>query len=82
MQPRQRVKRYILENFLFTDDESAFADADSLIRAGIVDSTGIHELVMFIEESFGLSIAPEEMIPANFDSILAVDAFIGRKLAC
>lgn len=79
MQQRQRIKHYLLENFLFSSDESALGDQDSLIRSGILDSTGIHELVMFIEETFGIAIAPEEMVPANFDSIEAVDAFVARK---
>ncbi len=76
---RQTIKRYLLENFLFSQDESALGDADSLVRSGILDSTGIHELVMFIEEQFEIAIAPEEMIPANFDSIEAVDGFVTRK---
>jgi acyl carrier protein len=81
MQPRQRIKRYLLENFLFTSDENALGDTDSLIRGGILDSTGIYELILHIEEAFGISIAPEEMVPENFDTIEAVDRFVGRKLA-
>ena len=52
-----------------------------MIRGGIIDSTGIHELIFFLEEEFKLSIVPDEMIPANFDSIQTVDAFVSRKLA-
>lgn len=81
MQPRQRIKQYLLENFLFSNDDSALADGDSLIRSGILDSTGIHELVLFIEEEFGVVVAPEEMVPANFDSLEAVDGFLTRKRA-
>lgn len=80
-QQRQRIKQYLLENFLFSTDESALGDGDSLIRGGILDSTGIHELVLFIEEEFQLTVAPEEMTPANFDSVEAVDAFVARKRA-
>lgn len=78
---RQTIKRYVLKNFLFSEDDNAFADGDSLIQKGILDSTGIHELVMFIEDEYGLVVAPEEMVPANFDSIDAVDAFVTRKRA-
>ena len=81
MQPRQQIKQYILSNFLFTDDPSALGDRDSLVRGGILDSTGIYELIMHIEETFKLSIAPEEMIPDNFDTLEAMDAFVARKLA-
>lgn len=79
MQQRQQIKRYVLENFLFSDDESAIGEQDSLIRGGIVDSTGIHELIMFLEERFALSVTPEEMTPANFDSIVTIDDFVTRK---
>lgn len=76
---RLAIKRYLLKNFLFTDDENAIDDGESLIRKGILDSTGIHELVMFIEDEYGIAVAPEEMVPDNFDSIDAVDAFVTRK---
>lgn len=81
MQPRRRIKQYILKNFLFSDDENALGDQDSLVRGAILDSTGIYELIMFIEEEFKLSIAAEEMTPDNFDTIETIDAFIARKLA-
>ncbi len=81
MQPRQRIKQYILKNFLFSDDENAIGDQDSLVRGAILDSTGIYELIMFIEEEFKLSIAAEEMTPENFDTLETIDAFIARKLA-
>lgn len=81
MQQRQRIKQYILKNFLFSDDESAIGDQDSLVRGGILDSTGIYELIMYIEEEFKFTITPEEMIPDNFDTLEAMDAFIDRKRA-
>lgn len=81
MPQKQLIKQFILENFLFSDDATAIGDGDSLIQTGIVDSTGIHELVFFLEDTFKLQIVPEEMIPANFDSIRTVDDFVSRKLA-
>lgn len=81
MQQRQQIKQYILKNFLFSDDENAIGDQDSLVRGAILDSTGIYELIMFIEEEFKLTIAPEEMTPDNFDTLEVMDAFITRKLA-
>lgn len=81
MQQRQRIKHYLLENFLFSNDEGALGDQDSLIKGGILDSTGIHELILFIEEAFQVSVVPEEMVPANFDSIEAIDGFVARKRA-
>lgn len=81
MQQKQQIKQFILENFLFSDDLAAIGDQDSLIRGGIIDSTGIHELIFFLEDQFKLQIVPEEMTPANFDSIQTVDEFVSRKLA-
>lgn len=81
MQQRLQIKKFVLENFLFSDDETAIADEDSLIRGGIIDSTGMHELVFFLEDEFKLAIEVDEMIPANFDSIRSVDEFVTRKRA-
>ncbi|RZA23435.1 MAG: acyl carrier protein [Proteobacteria bacterium] len=81
MQHRQKIKNYILENFLFSDDNAAIGDEESLIESGVMDSTGFYELIMFLEEEFSLVIKPEEMVPVNFDSIQTVDEFVTRKLA-
>lgn len=77
---RQRIKQYILTNFLFSSDDSSIGDQDSLVRGGILDSTGIYELIMFIEEEFKFTVAPEEMIPDNFDTLEVIEALINRKL--
>ena len=76
-----RIKQYILKNFLFSNDDNAIGDQDSLVRGGILDSTGIYELIMFIEEESKFTIPPEEMTPDNFDTLELIDAFIDRKLA-
>ena len=81
MSHRQTIKRFILKNFLFSDDDSAIGDQDSLVRGGVLDSTGIYELILFVEEEFKFTIAPEEMVPENFDTLELMDAFIQRKLA-
>jgi acyl carrier protein len=79
MSIKQQVKQFVLTNYLFTTDESALDDADSLMQKGVVDSTGMLELIMHIEESYGIKVAEDEMIPANLDSIDAVSAFVERK---
>jgi acyl carrier protein len=81
MDHRQQVRQFVLSNFLFTDDDKALVDADSLIRNGVVDSTGILELIGFLEETHGFRVSPEEMVPANFDSIDTISVFVARKLA-
>jgi len=78
-QVRARIRGYILENLLFTDDPSQLPDDASLLDRGIIDSTGVLELVSFVEGEYGLSVADEEIIPANFDSVDALAAFVARR---
>lgn len=81
MQQRTQIKKFVLKNFLFSDDETAIADEDSLITAGIIDSTGFVELIFFLEEEFTLAIVTDDMVPANFESINRIDEFVTRKRA-
>ncbi|MGJ4729105.1 hypothetical protein [Luteimonas sp. SDU101] len=81
MSRRQQIRQFILGNFLFTDDESAIADNTSLIKQGIVDSTGILELIGFIEETWPVNVPPEDMTPANFDSLESIDRYLDVRLA-
>jgi len=79
MSARQQIRQFILNNYLFTDDESKLADTESLMASGVMDSTGILELIMFLEEKFGIKVADEEMIPSNLDSVSNAVDFIERK---
>ena len=58
----QTIRRYILENFLFTDDESALGNGESFFAAGIIDSTGVLEIILFIEETFGIMVYQEQVM--------------------
>ena len=78
---KKTIKAFILGNYLFTEDTSMLADDASLIRGGVVDSTGILELVEFLETTYGIRVEAAEMIPANFDSIDMIIAFMARKMA-
>lgn len=77
---RERVRRFIAENFYVPDMET-LADDASLVETGIVDSTGILEVLAFIEGTFEITVADTEAVPANLDSIGNIVAFVGRKLA-
>lgn len=81
MSIRQQVRHFILTNYLFTEDQQRLADAESLMQNGTMDSTGILELIMFLEETFGIKVADDEMVPANLDSVLNVVGFVERKQA-
>ena len=75
----QQIRRFVLTTFLFTEDESALKSDDSLLDQGIMDSTGVLELVAFLEQDFGISIADDELVPENLDSVDRIVAFVGRK---
>jgi acyl carrier protein len=74
-----RIRTFLVDSFLLGDD-AGFDDGDSLIEAGIVDSTGVMEVVTFLEESFGIAIRDDELVADNLDSIERLAAFVGRKL--
>ena len=73
------VRRFIAENFLFREDIESLPEDASFLEAGIIDSTGVLELVCFLETSYGIQVADDEMLPENLDSIRAVTAYVRRK---
>jgi acyl carrier protein len=81
MSVKQQVRQFILANYLFTDDDSKLSDSQSLLQSGAMDSTGILELIMFLEENLNVKVADAEMIPANLDSVDNVVSFVARKQA-
>jgi acyl carrier protein len=76
---RQKVRDFVVENFMF-GEKTDIPDDHSFLESGIIDSTGVLELVGFIETEFGVTIADAELIPANLDSIEQVVQFVERKL--
>jgi len=76
---RTEIRNFIVENFLFGDESQPLPDDLSLIENDLVDSTGILELVGFVEEHFGVKVEDADLVPANLDSIGRIVAFIGRK---
>jgi acyl carrier protein len=74
-----RVRAFIVENFLFGDESRQFAGTDSFVQKGILDSTGILELIQFVESEFDVAVGDGETVPENLDSLAAVTAFIQRK---
>jgi acyl carrier protein len=76
---RAEIRDYILENYLFTKDPAALAFDDSLLGRRIIDSTGMLEIIFFIEETLGVKVEDEELIPADLDSVSRIAAFVGSK---
>ena len=79
MSLEEQIRGYVLENYLFTDDQSALNSDDSFLEKGILDSTGILEVIYFIEDEFDVKVEDEEMIPENLDSVNRIVAYIGKK---
>jgi len=73
------VRHFVVENFLFGDGEFLKEDT-SFLERGIVDSTGILELVFFLEETYSIKIEDDELIPENLDNLKNIDQFLRRKL--
>jgi len=76
---RQEIRQFILEAFLFGDESEPFADSDSFMQKGIIDSTGVLELTAFLEEKYGITVADEDMLPENLDSIDNLIRYLERK---
>jgi acyl carrier protein len=75
-----QIRSHVLENFMFSRDQARLKNDASFLEEGIVDSTGVLELVMFVEEKFGITVEDEEILPDNFDSVSALVAYVERKL--
>lgn len=73
------LRKFILENYLYTEDESALKDDDSFLDSGILDSMGILEVIDLLNEAFSIEVEDDEMIPDNLDSINDLLAFIKKK---
>ncbi len=74
------LRKFITERFLPFTVLDSFLETDSFLEKGIIDSTGILELLEFIEEKFKIRVEDEEVVPNNLDSLINLIDFIGRKL--
>ena len=79
MEVEKVIRDFIVENFLFGEEDPTLGGEDSFLQKGFIDSTGILELVSFIEERFGITVEDDDLLPENFDSIRRLVNFILRK---
>jgi acyl carrier protein len=73
------VRRFLADEL--GKDVSEVGDADSLLESGILDSIAVMQLVAFLEKTYGIKVADEDLMPENFDTIAAVCAFVARGRA-
>ena len=75
------VRKFIAENFMYREGLSSLQDDESLLEKGLIDSTGVLELVFFLEKTFAIKVADDEVLPDNLDSVEQIAQFVGNKLA-
>ena len=79
MEMKDQIRSFIGENFLFSNNGFDLDDDESFLEAGVVDSLGVLELVTFVEEKFDVPVSDDEIVPANFDSVNNLVAYIQSK---
>jgi len=77
----QDIKNFVVSNFLYGQDGQNLAVDQSFLESGIIDSTGVLELVAFLEQQFSITVADRELLPENLDSVQNAAAFVSRKLS-
>ena len=75
----QKVREFIIENFLYGED-GRITDETSFLRTNIIDSTGVLEIVNYLEETFQITISDDEIIPDNLDSLKNIGRYLNRKI--
>jgi acyl carrier protein len=78
---KQSIREFVETNFLFREGRERLADDESLLGAGLIDSTGILELVSYLESAFGIVVQDEEIVPENLDSVGQIAAYVEMKHA-
>jgi len=74
------VRQFLADNFILDDGGAGLGADDSLTQAGVLDSMGVLELIMFIEQHFGVSIPDEDTLPENLDSVSRIVGYVSRRL--
>jgi acyl carrier protein len=76
----EKVRKYIAENILFSNDGYPYPDNASFLDNGIIDSMNVLELVVFVEDNFKITVDDQDVVPENFDSISRLAAYVNQKL--
>ena len=76
---KSTVSTFLIDNFRVGDTSVAIADDESLIETGFIDSTGVLELVAFLEDTFAITVADTDIVPENLDSLAAIARYVEHK---
>lgn len=74
-----KIRDYLSQNFLFSDQGFEYEDDASFLELGIIDSYGFMELLHWVQEEFSMSVADDELVPDNFDSVRKLSSFVLAK---
>lgn len=78
---KHQIREFIETSFLFREGRDGVQDGQSLLAEGLIDSTGILELVSYLEEQFGIVVEDQDIVPENLDSVAQIAAYVDSKLA-
>ncbi|KAB2887911.1 MAG: acyl carrier protein [Desulfobulbaceae bacterium] len=76
---KDQIRAFIINNFLFDSEENTLENDASFLEQGIIDSTGVLELVEWLEDTFAMKVEDDELIPDNLDSVDQLAQFVARK---
>lgn len=77
----REVRTFVVDNFLFGEENELFSNQDSFLDKGLIDSMGILTLVEFVKDKYSIAIQDEELVPEHFDSVERISSFIQQKLS-
>ena len=77
---KSEVRDFVIDNFLYGQVDEAFSNDDSFLEKGIIDSTGVLELVEFLESRYQMKIEDQDLVPENLDSVTSIVKYVGAKL--
>jgi acyl carrier protein len=75
----EKIRKYIADNILFSKDGYPYSDDASFLENGIIDSMNVLELVVFVEDHFHITVADEDVVPENFDSLRSMSNYVRQK---
>lgn len=81
MDLKENIRQYIAKNMLFSENGFPHSDDASFLEEGIIDSVGFMELVAYVQQTFGIEVGPEDLVPANFDSVNKLARYVHSKQA-
>jgi acyl carrier protein len=76
---RTQIRRFVIDNFLMGDEASMLPDGGSFLESGVIDSTGVLEVVTWLEETFAIKVADNDLVPENLDSVDNLAKYVLRK---